>query len=157
MTAALRQTLICWRPTLWSHTSGMSGSWGEKQLNWYVIFNWLLSVLFHFISGRFTMVFLHGSFLFKKVNFYVLPLAMGMLFFQANLRSKVTHSMQTNLSHMRRDNVTQTYLLEDVACQSKRDGNSNVPKPQVYLAGLRGGKTKTTHMIKTNLTRSVNE
>uniref|UniRef100_A0A674E266 Cilia- and flagella-associated protein 206 n=1 Tax=Salmo trutta TaxID=8032 RepID=A0A674E266_SALTR len=75
----------------------------------------------------------------------------------ANLRSKVTHSMQTNLSHMRRDNVTQTYLLEDVACQSKRDGNSNVPKPQVYLAGLRGGKTKTTHMIKTNLTRSVNE
>ncbi|XP_055728956.1 cilia- and flagella-associated protein 206-like isoform X1 [Salvelinus fontinalis] len=75
----------------------------------------------------------------------------------ANLRSKVTHSMQTNLSHMRRDNVTQTYLLEDVACQSKRDGNSNVPKPQVYLAGLRGGKTETTHMIKTNLTRSVSE
>uniref|UniRef100_A0A8C7F100 Cilia- and flagella-associated protein 206 n=1 Tax=Oncorhynchus kisutch TaxID=8019 RepID=A0A8C7F100_ONCKI len=75
----------------------------------------------------------------------------------ANLRSKVTHSMQTNLSHMRRDNVTQTYHLEDVACQSKRDGNSNVPKPQVYLAGLRGGKTKTTHMIKTNLTRSVSE
>lgn len=115
------------------------------------------SVLFHFISGRFTMVFLHGSFLFKKVHFYVLPLAMGMLFFQANLRSKVTHSMQTNLSHMRRDNVTQTYHLKDVACQSKRDGSSNVPKPQVYLAGLRGGKTKTTHMIKTNLTRSVSE
>uniref|UniRef100_A0A3P8YKT7 Cilia- and flagella-associated protein 206 n=1 Tax=Esox lucius TaxID=8010 RepID=A0A3P8YKT7_ESOLU len=75
----------------------------------------------------------------------------------ANLRSKVTHSMQTNLSHMRRDNVTQTYLPKDVECQSKRDGKSNVPKPQVYLAGLRGGKNKTSHMIKTNLTRSVDE
>ncbi|CAB1342776.1 unnamed protein product [Coregonus sp. 'balchen'] len=75
----------------------------------------------------------------------------------ANLRGKVTHSMQTNLSHMRRDNVTQTYLPKDVACQSKRDGKSNVPKPQVYLAGLRGGKTNTTHMIKTNLTRSVDD
>ncbi|XP_062323628.1 cilia- and flagella-associated protein 206 [Osmerus eperlanus] len=75
----------------------------------------------------------------------------------ANLRSRVTHSMQTNLSHMRRDNVTQTYLLKDVACQSRKDGASNIPKPQVYLAGLRGEKTKTTHMIKTNLTRSINE
>lgn len=75
----------------------------------------------------------------------------------ANLRSKVTHSMQTNLSHQRRDNITQTYMPKDVACQSKRDGKTNIPKPQVYLAGLRGGKTKTTHMIKTNLTRSVDE
>ncbi|KAJ8008919.1 hypothetical protein DPEC_G00083420 [Dallia pectoralis] len=75
----------------------------------------------------------------------------------ANLRYKVTHSMQTNLSHMRRDNVTQIYLPKDAVCQSKRDGKSNVPKPQVYLAGLRGGKTQTAHMIKTNLTRSVDE
>ncbi|KAL0967306.1 hypothetical protein UPYG_G00250550 [Umbra pygmaea] len=75
----------------------------------------------------------------------------------ANLRSKVTRSMQSNLSHMRRDNVTQTYPPKDAACQSKRDGSSNVPKPQVYLAGLRGEKANTTHMIKTNLTRSVDE
>ncbi|XP_046877984.1 cilia- and flagella-associated protein 206 [Hypomesus transpacificus] len=75
----------------------------------------------------------------------------------ANLRSRVTHSMQTNLSHMRRDNVTQTYLLKDVACQSRKDGTSNIPKPQVYLAGLRGEKNKTTRMIKTNLTRSIDE
>ncbi|MBN3301798.1 CF206 protein, partial [Amia calva] len=75
----------------------------------------------------------------------------------ANLRNKVTHSMQTNLSHMRRDNISQVYLPKQAACQTKRDSKSNVPKPQVYLAGLRGGQTKSTHMIKTNLTRAVDE
>uniref|UniRef100_UPI003AAA57EB cilia- and flagella-associated protein 206 n=1 Tax=Centroberyx gerrardi TaxID=166262 RepID=UPI003AAA57EB len=73
----------------------------------------------------------------------------------ANLRTKVTHSMQTNLSHMRRDNATQTFLPKDAACQSKRDGETNVPRPGVYLAGLRGHKTG--HVIKTNLTRSIDE
>ncbi|XP_071391102.1 cilia- and flagella-associated protein 206 [Centroberyx affinis] len=73
----------------------------------------------------------------------------------ANLRTKVTHSMQTDLSHMRRDNATQTFLPRDAACQSKRDGETNVPRPQVYLAGLRGDKTG--HVIKTNLTRSIDE
>ncbi|XP_007260533.3 cilia- and flagella-associated protein 206 [Astyanax mexicanus] len=75
----------------------------------------------------------------------------------ANLRGKVTRSMQTNLSHMRRHNTTQTFLPKDAACQTKRDGHSNVPKPQVYLAGLRGGETTTTHMTKVNLTRAVDE
>ncbi|XP_018599039.1 cilia- and flagella-associated protein 206 [Scleropages formosus] len=75
----------------------------------------------------------------------------------ANLRRKVTHSMQTNLSHMRRDNVSQVYLPRDTACQTKKEGTSNVPQPQVYLAGLRGGETKTTHFIKTNLTRPADE
>ncbi|KAK6295086.1 hypothetical protein J4Q44_G00343120 [Coregonus suidteri] len=108
--AALRQTLICWRPTFVK-----SYEWNEWELRR------------------------------KAIKL-------------ANLRGKVTHSMQTNLSHMRRDNVTQTYLPKDVACQSKRDGKSNVPKPQVYLAGLRGGKNQHyTHMIKTNLTRSVDD
>ncbi|XP_060931407.1 cilia- and flagella-associated protein 206 isoform X2 [Limanda limanda] len=74
---------------------------------------------------------------------------------QANLRTKVTHSAQTDLSHMRRENITQTWLPKDAACQSKRDGESNVPRPQVYLAGLRG--QKDGHMVKTNLTRSVDE
>ncbi|XP_072032769.1 cilia- and flagella-associated protein 206-like [Amphiura filiformis] len=54
----------------------------------------------------------------------------------ANLRDKVTHSAQTNLSNMRRDNVTQVYLPKDVGAQTKRDGTSNVPKPQTFLAGL---------------------
>lgn len=69
--------------------------------------------------------------------------------------TKVTHSAQTDLSHMRRENVTQTWLPKNVACQSKRDGESNVPKPQVYLAGLRG--QRDGNVVKTNLTRSVDE
>ena len=32
------------------------------------------------------------------------------LFMQANLRTKLTHSMQTNLSNFRRDNDSQVYL-----------------------------------------------
>ncbi|XP_038617268.1 cilia- and flagella-associated protein 206 isoform X3 [Tachyglossus aculeatus] len=74
----------------------------------------------------------------------------------ANLRQKLTHSVQTNLSHMRRDNSSQVYPLKDVGSQTKRDNCSRVPKPQIYLAGLRGG-TPTTHMIKVNLTRAVDE
>ncbi|KAG7460646.1 hypothetical protein MATL_G00200970 [Megalops atlanticus] len=75
----------------------------------------------------------------------------------ANLRRKVTHSMQTDLSHMRRDNVTQTYPPKDVACQSKTDDGTNVPKPEVYLAGLRGEESNTKQMVKVNLTRAVDE
>ncbi|XP_069382963.1 cilia- and flagella-associated protein 206 isoform X2 [Paralichthys olivaceus] len=73
----------------------------------------------------------------------------------ADLRTKVTNSAQTDLSHMRRENVTQTWLPKDAACQSKRDGESSMPKPQVYLAGLRG--QRDGHMVKTNLTRSLDE
>uniref|UniRef100_A0A8C4DWF3 Cilia- and flagella-associated protein 206 n=1 Tax=Dicentrarchus labrax TaxID=13489 RepID=A0A8C4DWF3_DICLA len=73
----------------------------------------------------------------------------------ADIRTKVTHSTQTQLSHMRRENTTQTWLPKNAACQSKRDGESNVPKPQIYLAGLRG--QRDGHMVKTNLTRSVDE
>ncbi|XP_056621039.1 cilia- and flagella-associated protein 206 [Triplophysa dalaica] len=72
----------------------------------------------------------------------------------ANLREKVTHSMQTDLSHMRRQNSTQTFLPKDAGSQTKRDGESNVPKPQVYLSGLRG---QETNMMKVNLTRTMDE
>ncbi|MCJ8749883.1 hypothetical protein PDJAM_G00192730 [Pangasius djambal] len=75
----------------------------------------------------------------------------------ANLRSKVTRSMQTDLSHMRRHNNTQTYAPKDAACQTKRDSQSNVPKPRIYLAGLRGGGSPTAHMTKIDLTRAVHE
>ncbi|KAM8726355.1 cilia- and flagella-associated protein 206 [Acanthopagrus schlegelii] len=74
---------------------------------------------------------------------------------QTDVCTKVTHSVQTDLSHMRRENVTQTWLPKNVTCQSKRDGESNVPKPQTFLAGLRG--QRHTNVIKTNLTRSVDE
>ncbi|XP_075058849.1 cilia- and flagella-associated protein 206 [Mixophyes fleayi] len=75
-----------------------------------------------------------------------------------NLRQKVTHSMQTLCSHMRRENFTQVYLPKQVGTQTKRDNSSNVPKPQVFLSGLRGcGLSKPTNMVKVNLTRDVEE
>ncbi|XP_070705854.1 cilia- and flagella-associated protein 206 [Pempheris klunzingeri] len=73
----------------------------------------------------------------------------------ADVRTKATHSAQTDLSHMRRENATQIWLPKSVACQSKRDGESNMPKPQIYLAGLRG--QRDGNVVKTNLTRSVDE
>ncbi|XP_071479028.1 cilia- and flagella-associated protein 206-like [Diadema antillarum] len=75
----------------------------------------------------------------------------------ANLRTKMTHSAQTNLSNLRRDNVSQVYLPKDQTIQTLRDGYSNVPKPQTFLAGLRGGQTKTTVMTKTDLTLDVDQ
>ncbi|KAA0709044.1 Cilia- and flagella-associated protein 206 [Triplophysa tibetana] len=73
---------------------------------------------------------------------------------EANLREKVTRSMQTDMSHMRRQNSTQTFLPKDAGSQTKRDGESNLPKPQVYLSGLRG---QETNMMKVDLTRTMDE
>ncbi|XP_077875762.1 cilia- and flagella-associated protein 206 isoform X2 [Ictidomys tridecemlineatus] len=75
----------------------------------------------------------------------------------ANLRQKITHSVQTDLSHMRRENCSQVYPLKDASTQSNREGSTGVPKPQIYIAGLRGGRSKTTHAVKVNLTRAVDE
>ncbi|NXA10316.1 CF206 protein, partial [Sapayoa aenigma] len=75
----------------------------------------------------------------------------------ANLRRKLTHAMQTDLSHMKRENFTQVYLPKDVGTQTKRDNSSNVPKPQTFLKGLRGESSPTTHMVKVDLTRAVDE
>ncbi|NXU44327.1 CF206 protein, partial [Drymodes brunneopygia] len=75
----------------------------------------------------------------------------------ANLRRKLTHSMQTDLSHLRRENFTQVYVPKDVGTQTKRDTSSNVPKPQVFLQGLRGGSSPTTHMVAVDLTRPLDE
>lgn len=76
---------------------------------------------------------------------------------QANLRHKVTHSVQTNLSHMRRENSSQVYPPKDVGTQSLREGSTRVPRPQIYIAGLRGGQTKVTKGVKVNLTRAIDE
>ncbi|NWX54198.1 CF206 protein, partial [Promerops cafer] len=75
----------------------------------------------------------------------------------ANLRRKLTHAMQTDLSHMRRENFTQVYLPKDVGTQTKRDDSSNVPKPQIFLKGLRGASSPTTHMVTVDLTRPLDE
>ena len=46
---------------------------------------------------------------------------------------------------MRRENISQTWLPKDAACQTKRDGSSNTANPLTYLAGLRGrGQVKAT-------------
>lgn len=42
--------------------------------------------------------------------------------------------------------------------QTKTDSYSNVPKPQVFLAGLRGGgMTQPTRMTKVDLTIDVDQ
>ncbi|XP_041661850.1 cilia- and flagella-associated protein 206 [Cheilinus undulatus] len=73
----------------------------------------------------------------------------------ADLFIKVSHSTQTDLSHMRRENMTQTWLPKNSACQTKRDGESSMPQPQIYLAGLRG--QRDGQFVKTNLTRLLDE
>jgi hypothetical protein len=56
----------------------------------------------------------------------------------ANLRRRLTKSVQTNISNFRRENATQVYLPKDQSNQTKRDNYSNVPQPKVYLKGIRG-------------------
>ncbi|KAM5257116.1 cilia- and flagella-associated protein 206 [Ctenodactylus gundi] len=75
----------------------------------------------------------------------------------ANLRQKITHSTQTDLSHLRRENCSQVYPSKDVSTQCMKEGSTRVPRPQTYIAGLRGGQSKTTHGIKVNLTRAIDE
>lgn len=75
----------------------------------------------------------------------------------ANLRTKITHSVQTDMSNYRRDNQTQIYLPKQVETQTKRDGSTNVPKPSVYIAGLRGGDKTRTDMVKVDLTVDVDQ
>merc|ERR1712062_696891 len=76
----------------------------------------------------------------------------------SNLRTKLSHSVQTNLSNMRRDNVTQVYLPKDQNTQTKTDNYSNVPQPKVFLEGLRGGgMSKPTTMTKVDLTIDVDQ
>ncbi|XP_011922457.1 PREDICTED: UPF0704 protein C6orf165 homolog isoform X1 [Cercocebus atys] len=75
----------------------------------------------------------------------------------ANLHQKVTHSVQTDLSHLRRENCSQVYPPKDTSTQSMREDSTGVPRPQIYLAGLRGGKSEITDEVKVNLTRAVDE
>ena len=58
----------------------------------------------------------------------------------ANLRKCITHSTQTILSNFRRENETQVYPPKENNTQTKRDGETMVPKHNIYYAGLRGKK-----------------
>lgn len=75
----------------------------------------------------------------------------------ANLRTKLTHSMQTNLSQFRRDNDCQVYLPKDAETQTKRDSSTNVPKPSTFVAGLRGCNSTKTTMNVVDLTLDVDQ
>lgn len=55
----------------------------------------------------------------------------------------VTHSMQTDESHFRRDTTTQVYLPRIAATQTTRDNASSPPVQIQYLAGLRGQSGST--------------
>lgn len=75
----------------------------------------------------------------------------------ANLRTKLTHSMQTNLSNYRRDNVSQVYLPKEEATQTKRESSTNVPKPSTFISGLRGCNSTKTTMTMVDLTLDVDQ
>ncbi|XP_060076916.1 cilia- and flagella-associated protein 206-like [Ylistrum balloti] len=76
----------------------------------------------------------------------------------ANLRTRITHSVQTNLSNMRRDTAIQVWPPKENTTQTKTDAYTNVPRPQVFLAGLRGGgMTTATEMEKVDLTIDVDQ
>ncbi|WAR21519.1 CF206-like protein [Mya arenaria] len=76
----------------------------------------------------------------------------------ANLRTRVTHSMQTDLSNMRRDTAIQVWPPKEQETQTKTDSYTNVPKPSVFLAGLRGGgMSEPTVMTKMDLTIDVDQ
>ena len=82
----------------------------------------------------------------------------------------MTHSVQTDLSHFKRDNTTQTYLPKYVyrhtkfqyipflyicrtqVTQTKTEDSSSVPKPSTYIAGLRG---QVIPPVKVDLTLSI--
>lgn len=76
----------------------------------------------------------------------------------ANVRQRISHSVQTNLSNMRRDNVAQCYPPKENTTQTMQDGYSQVPRPRVFISGLRGGgMTEPTNMTKVDLTIDVDQ
>jgi len=55
-----------------------------------------------------------------------------------DLMNSSTHSTQTDLSHFRRENTTQTYLPKDNGTQTGIEKGTNVSRQTKHLAGLRG-------------------
>ena len=68
-------------------------------------------------------------------------------FLQSKFGNK-DHAMVINLFNVYREKETQT----------KSDAYTNVPKPSVFLEGLRGGgMTSKTNMVKVDLTQDVDQ
>lgn len=70
----------------------------------------------------------------------------------SNTVVKVTlHAVDCILKHVH-------VLCRDQETQTKTDASTNVPRPQVFLAGLRGGGMSTaTQMVKVDLTQDVDQ
>lgn len=81
----------------------------------------------------------------------------------ANLRRRLTKSVQTNNSNFRRENATQVYVPKDQYIQTKRDNYSNVPQPKVYISGIRGhqrhedGEFLPANVRKVDLTLDIDD
>jgi hypothetical protein len=75
--------------------------------------------------------------------------------FQANLSHCKTVSSQTLKSFFRNNLRTQTYDKKEQISQTKRDNYSNVPKPSMFIFGLRGRKDDKQFIV--DLTRPVDE
>ena len=68
-----------------------------------------------------------------------------------NLRSKRTHSTQTNSSHFRRENEVQTYEQKEGSTNTVKDAKTQAPKTISYMTGLRGRPTKQFNVVAMTL------
>eukprot|EP01064_Diplonema_japonicum_P018923 TRINITY_DN27610_c0_g1_i1.p1 TRINITY_DN27610_c0_g1~~TRINITY_DN27610_c0_g1_i1.p1 ORF type:complete len:596 (+),score=118.27 TRINITY_DN27610_c0_g1_i1:105-1892(+) len=66
----------------------------------------------------------------------------------ANLRNKCTHASQTNQSHHRRENDTQTYLPKTQETQTAHNKATQPSKKVQYIKGLRGNNATKVQVIK---------
>jgi hypothetical protein len=66
----------------------------------------------------------------------------------AALRSKRTKSMQTNLSHFRRDNDSQVHPPKEQTTQTLVDAAVQPPRVVQYVKGLRGTKTSELDVVQ---------
>ncbi|XP_037090443.1 cilia- and flagella-associated protein 206-like [Pollicipes pollicipes] len=73
----------------------------------------------------------------------------------ADLRGRRTHGVQTERSHLRRDQSSQMFAAQGTGTQTTRDDCSAVPRPQTYLHGLRGRPDAPHGTV--NLTPGVEE
>ncbi|GBG59286.1 hypothetical protein CBR_g32299 [Chara braunii] len=69
----------------------------------------------------------------------------------ANLRNKGTHSSQTVISHLHRDNEVQVWLPKAAETQSKKHGATKMPKKLRYIRGLRGPPDVQMNVVNVQL------
>jgi len=68
-----------------------------------------------------------------------------------NLRTKRTHSTQTQESNFRRDGETQHYGLRDSETNTMRSTGTNPPISRNYITGLRGHPDEVMHVVNVSL------